>query len=231
MSLSDLMGNKFWDNSDPKGEKHALIFDTDRRQDFLSEFSKWSESYCTKNTHWQAKPLGLFGTGSGMELILKSGNIKKSENMSIGQLVKKFGEENNIPVYTSGYKVFSNKYSLCREEELGSSSSNKYSTKLIDAYEEVYGKPMYLKTDEILGTLSEYLENFNDDEFMQIFNYNYVGYIANYNHLLKQALKEMGIDFDVIKQEKDQITIQEDDYDLLRKFEFKVKKFSEESKY
>lgn len=228
MSLSDLIGNKFWDNSDPKGEKIAVIFDTDKRKEFLIEFSKFAESYCTKNTKWQAKPLGLFGTGCGMTLIIK-GNIKKDNGLSISTLVKKFGDENNIPVYVSGNNVFSNKYSQVCEDEKSSYSytHSHYSTRAIDAYMEVYGKPLYVKTDNILGSLSEYLEMHKNEEFITIKNYNYVGYMTGEPLLLSQALNTIGEDFDVINDKDLTITIQTDEYDLLKKLEYKYKLLKE----
>lgn len=228
MSLSDLIENKFWDNSDPKGEKTAVILDTDKRKEFLIEFSKFAEPYCTKNTKWQAKPLGLFGTGCGMTLIIK-GNIKKSNGLSISTLVKKFGNENNIPVCVSGNNVFSNKYSQVLENEKSSYSNghSHYSTRVIDAYMEVYGKPLYAKTDNILGSLSEYLEMHKNEEFITINNYNYVGYMTGEPLLLSQALKTIGEDFDVINDKDLTITIQTDDYDLLKKLEYKYKLLKE----
>ena len=78
-----------------------------------------------------------------MTLIIK-GNIKKDNGLSISTLVKKFGDENNIPVYVSGNNVFSNKYSQVCEDEKSSYSytHSHYSTRAIDAYMEVYGKPL-----------------------------------------------------------------------------------------
>ncbi len=193
------------------------------RHEFLVEFSKWAEPYCTKGTHWSGKLLGLFGTASGIELIIKGGNIRKSTSMSISTLVKKFGEENIIPVFTLGNKVFSNMYALYHEEDVMSYSKYKeYSTRTLEAYEELYGKPLYTKTDKILGKLSEFLEN-SEQEFSTIINYNYVGYISGYTKLLIQALKEIGEDFDVVRVEDKGIFIQEDDIELIKKFEYKYK--------
>ena len=217
-----LVNNKFWDNTDPKGNGGGHIYETDLRREFLAEFSKWAEPYCTKGTHWSGKLLGLFGTASGIELIIKSGNIKKSTGMSISTLVKKFGEENSIPVFTLDNKVFSNMYALYHENDIISSKYNKYSTNTLEAYKELYGKPLYTKTDQILGKLSEFLEN-SEQEFSTIINYNYVGYISGYTTLLIQALKEIGEDFDVVKVEDKGIFIQEDDIELIKKFEYKYK--------
>lgn len=222
MPISDLIENKFWDNSDPKGEKIAVIFDTDKRKEFLIEFSKFAEPYCTKNTKWQAKPLGLFGTGCGITLII-NGNIKKDNGLSISTLVKKFGDENNIPVYISGNNVFSNKYSMVCEEETMSSTHNLYSTRQIDAYKEVYGKELYTKTNKIVGQLSECLDSFEQEEYVSICNYNHVGYMSGYAGILLTALKTIGEDFDVIKVENTKITIQTDSYDLLKNLEYKYK--------
>lgn len=219
MALSDLVGNRFWDNSDPNGEKNAVILNTDLRKTFLTEFSKFVEPYCTKNTKWQAKPLGLFGTGRGMTLIIQ-GSIRKDCGLTIGGLAKKFGDETGVPVFVSGNNVFSNKYSQACEDELV--ARGNYSTRQIDAYMEVYGKPLYAKTDKILGVLSEYLESC-EDEYVSIFNYNYVGYVSGFTKQLLVALKTIGEDFDVIKYENAKITIQTDDYDLIRKLEYKYK--------
>ena len=219
MALSDLVGNKFWDNSDPNGEKNAVILKTDLRQTFLTEFSKFAEPYCTKNTKWQAKPLGLFGTGCGMTLIIK-GSIKKDCGLTIGGLAKKFGDETGVPVFVTDNNVFSNKYSQACDDEL--ILRRIYSTRQIDAYMEVYGKPLYVKTDKILSKLSEYLDSC-DDEYVSIFNYNHVGYINGFNKQLLAALKMTGEDFDVIKYENTDITVQTDDYDSFKKFEYKYK--------
>ena len=220
MALSDLVGNYFWDNSDPKGEKSGYILDTDKRHEFLIEFQKFVKPYCTKNTVIAARHLGLFKTGCGMTLIIIKGSIRKDCNLSLSELAKKFGQDNNIPVYISGNDVFSNKYSQVYEDELV--SRNVYSTRQIDAYMEVYGKPLYMKTDKILGTLSEYLDSC-DDEYVSIFNYNYVGYVSGFNKQLLAALKTIGEDFDVIKYENAKITIQTDEYDLIKKLEYKYK--------
>ena len=139
------------------------------------------------------------------------------------------GEENNIPVYVSGYKVFSNKYSMIDEEETMSSYHNSYSTRKIDAYQEVYGRPMYVKKDPI-GTLADHLYMHKDDEYISVFNYNYVGYLFYKVDYFKKAIKETGFDFDVVKIKDDDIYIQEDDYDKLRQFELKIKQLKDADK-
>ena len=229
MALSELVGNKFWDNSDPKGESNGYILKTDKRSEFFNEFSKWSAKYCTKNTKWQCQHLGLFGTARGIKLTMKTGNIKRDSGFSFTTLVKKFGEENNIPVYVSGHKVFSNIYSMVDEEESMSSYHNSYSTRIIDAYQEVYGKPMYVKQDPI-GLFSDFLSPYKNYEYVSVFNYNYVGYLFYKVDYFKRAIKETGLDFDVIKEKEDEIYIQVDDYDLLRQFELKIKQLKDADK-
>ena len=234
MALSDLVGNRFWDNSDPNGGKANIIRDTDKRREFVIEFKEWVKPYCTKNTKWQAKLLGLFGTAEGVELNLQSGNIKKSVNMSIDQLIKKFGDENNIPVFISHNRygkifIFSNKYSMSSSianYDGSGSFSAKYSTEPNDAYEEVYGKPRFVKTDKVIGTLSEYLKKYSYDTYVSISNYNYVGYIAHYAYVCELALEKIRTDFDVIKcedkRDSHNITIQTDDLESLKKFDHTV---------
>lgn len=196
-----------------------MLLSIDLRKTFLIKFSKFAEPYCTKDTKWQAKLLGLFGTGCGMTLIIQ-GNIRKNCGLTISGLVKKFGDETGIPVFVSNNNVFSNKYSQACEDEFVLRSS--YSTKQIDAYMEVYGKPLYVKTDKILGKLSEYLDSC-DDGYVNIFNYNYVRYASGFNRQLLAALKMIGEDFDVIKYENNNITVQTGDYELLRQLEYKYK--------
>lgn len=221
---TNLVGNKFWDNTDPSGNGGQYFHKSDLRREFLAAFNEWAEPYCTKGTKWVAEQLGLFGTSSGLKLIIKNGSIRKSVNMSISALVKKFGEETGIPVFTSGAKVFSNTYSLYREEKLLSTKRDFYSTKVLDAYEELFGKPLYVKTDKILGKLSEFLEDYKDEEFISVRNYNYVGSIFSVHpDLVRQALREIGEDFDVVKVEGEDITIQEDDYELVKKLDYKCK--------
>lgn len=115
-ALNSLVNNDFWDNSDPDGKKSAMLFPTDKRSEFVIAFEEWAQPYCTKNTKFEAKPNGLFGTGKGMSLYIKSGSIRKSMGLSLEALVKKFGDDNNIPVYTLVWGrdllVFSNIYSL-----------------------------------------------------------------------------------------------------------------------
>ena len=146
-ALNSLINNDFWDNSDAQGEKSAVIFPTDKRREFVIAFEEWAQPYCTKGTKFEAKPNGLFGTGAGMALYIRSGAIKKSVGLSLEALVKKFGDDNDIPVYTKVWGrdllVFSNIYSL--DDYTYSFSPYMYSkeserNRAIASYKKVYGK-------------------------------------------------------------------------------------------
>lgn len=146
-TLSSLVNNDFWDNSDPEGKKSGVLLPTDKRKEFVIAFEEWAQPYCIEGTEFEAIPNGLFGAGQGMLLYIRSGAIKKSVGLSLEALVKKFGDNNNIPVYTKvegrDLLVFSNIYSL--DDYTYSFSSNIYSKKsernrAIASYKKVYGR-------------------------------------------------------------------------------------------
>lgn len=136
-STDRLVGNKFWDNDDSNHD--------DLRVEFIKALRKyWEQSpYRLKKEPKKGNIslIGLFGTGSGIEIKSEAFPLKKGYYIS--NLIKDFSEENNIPVYVfskgSTYYVFSNKYSaVSYQEEMNPYGYNR--AKIDKAQQEVYGE-------------------------------------------------------------------------------------------